>query len=128
MEQDKKNFEGKGLYKDKYRDIFSKKLRAGNRNYYFDVKETIHNDYYVVITETKPNREGSALEKHKIFLYKEDFEGFKQMLDAVTTFADKHNAGLEDNTAINDVNTDEIDESIDLEQGWEDLNKIIEKD
>ena len=123
--------------RDKYKDIFSKKLRAGNRNYYFDVKQTIHNDYYVVITETKPNKEGSALEKHKIFLYKEDFQGFKDMLEIVTQFSEEHNATLEDSSEDlafqksgdmgNDVDFIPGDD-FNIEEGWDDINTFIEKE
>lgn len=63
------------------RDIhFSKKIRAGKRTYYFDVKSTRNSDYYLTITESK-RIQGEAddnpiFEKHKLFLYKEDFEKF----------------------------------------------------
>jgi hypothetical protein len=70
-------------------DIFSKKLRAGRRTYFFDVKSTRADDYYLTITESKKhtNEDGSShFKKHKIFLYKEDFLGFKEILDEVTKF------------------------------------------
>ena len=64
-----------------YRDeIFSKAVRAGKRTYFFDVKTTKGNDLYLTITESKKktNHDGkSHYEKHKIFLYKEDFEKFR---------------------------------------------------
>lgn len=60
-------------------DLFSKSVRAGKRTYFFDVKSTRGNDYYLTITESK-KRFGTdgkfTYEKHKIFLYKEDFEKF----------------------------------------------------
>jgi len=64
-------------------EIFSKSVRAGKRTYFFDVKATRRNDYYLTITESKKrfNREGKSFyEKHKIFLYKEDFEKFAEGL------------------------------------------------
>jgi len=60
-------------------DLFSKSVRAGKRTYFFDVKSTRGNDYYLTITESKKRfgQDGKFFyEKHKIFLYKEDFEKF----------------------------------------------------
>ena len=57
-------------------EVFSKKVRAGKRTYFFDVKATRSNDYYVTITESKKRLEDGVFIKHKIFLYKEDFEKF----------------------------------------------------
>src|SRR5688572_12187154 len=60
-------------------DLFSKSVRAGKRTYFFDVKSTRGNDYYLTITESKKRfgEDGKFFyEKHKIFLYKEDFEKF----------------------------------------------------
>jgi len=64
-------------------EIFSKAVRAGKRTYFFDVKATRNNDYYLTITESKKrfDKEGNYhYEKHKIFLYKEDFEKFSDGL------------------------------------------------
>jgi hypothetical protein len=65
-------------------DLFSKPVRAGKRTYFFDVKSTRENDYYLTITESK-KRFGTdgkfQFEKHKIFLYKEDFEKFVEGLE-----------------------------------------------
>jgi hypothetical protein len=65
-------------YKD---EIFTKRVRAGKRTYFFDVKATkSEKDFYITITESK--RVGDdEYEKHKIFLYKEDFEKFREALD-----------------------------------------------
>lgn len=60
-------------------DIFSKAVRAGKRTYFFDVKATRGNDLYLTITESKKrfhDNGDQSFEKHKIFLYKEDFEKF----------------------------------------------------
>jgi hypothetical protein len=59
-------------------EIFSKRVRAGKRTYFFDVKATRSNDYYLTITESKRRfkDDGFVYEKHKIFLYKEDFDKF----------------------------------------------------
>ena len=65
-------------------EIFSKSLRAGRRTYFFDVRETKAKDYYLTITESKKftNEDGSFYyKKHKIYLYKEDFNDFKGYLE-----------------------------------------------
>ena len=68
-------------------EIFTKIVRAGKRTYFFDVKATRSDDFYLTITESKKRlgKEGKVFyEKHKIFLYKEDFEKFSEGLkDAV---------------------------------------------
>jgi hypothetical protein len=70
-----------GDYENKDREeVFSKKVRAGKRTYFFDVKATRSNDYYVTITESKKRLEDGVFIKHKIFLYKEDFEKFSEGL------------------------------------------------
>jgi hypothetical protein len=72
------------LEKNDRGDMFSKSVRAGKRTYFFDVKSTRGNDYYLTITESK-KRFGTdgkfTYEKHKIFLYKEDFEKFMETLE-----------------------------------------------
>lgn len=70
-------------------DVFSKPVRAGKRTYFFDVKATKGNDYYLTITESKRRieRDGRyAYDKHKIFLYKEDFEKFAEGLQEVVNY------------------------------------------
>ncbi|MHA6248043.1 DUF3276 family protein [Pontibacter sp. CAU 1760] len=63
-------------------EIYSQRVRAGKRTYFFDVKSTRSNDYYVTITESKRkfNEDNFSYEKHKIFLYKEDFAKFMEAL------------------------------------------------
>lgn len=63
------------------REVFTKRVRAGKRTYFFDVKTTKGNDYYITITESKKKFEDGNYVKHKIFLYKEDFNKF---MDAFT--------------------------------------------
>jgi hypothetical protein len=75
-------------------EIFSKVVRAGKRTYFLDVKATKRNDYYLTITESKKkfNRDGRHyFEKHKVFLYKEDFEKFSENLQEVIEYI-KENA------------------------------------
>ena len=74
---------------DKQNEIFSKVLRAGRRTYFFDVRETRAGDYYLTITESKrqTNEDGTYYyKKHKIYLYKEDFDNFKDALNEVMDF------------------------------------------
>lgn len=88
------------MYKDDYErpnyadrnseDVYSKPVRAGKRTYFFDVKTTKgNNDYYLTITESKRRQEvdGSfSFDKHKIFLYKEDFDKFQEGLSEVLAY------------------------------------------
>jgi len=70
-------------------DVFSEVVRAGRRTYFFDVKATRKNEYYLTVTESKKrfNREGDFFyEKHKIFLYKEDFDKFSDALVSTLDF------------------------------------------
>jgi len=79
-------------------DIYSKVVRAGKRTYFFDVKATRRNDYYLTITESKKRvgRDGKFyFEKHKIFLYKEDFEKFTEGLNEVVEYIKSHQTDFE---------------------------------
>ena len=70
-------------------DIFSKVVRAGRRTYFFDVRSTKAGDYYLTISESKKftNDDGTFyFKKHKIYLYKEDFENFSNILDEMTKY------------------------------------------
>ncbi|UPQ79154.1 PUR family DNA/RNA-binding protein [Flavobacterium azooxidireducens] len=74
-------------------EIFSKVLRAGRRTYFFDVRATKADDYYITITESKKftEEDGSFhFKKHKIYLYKEDFVAFKEILDDMTAYVLDH--------------------------------------
>jgi len=78
-------------------DVFSKAVRAGKRTYFFDVKATRGNDLYITITESKKrfSEDGSHFyEKHKLFLYKEDFEkfieGLQQTIEEIDALKDDH--------------------------------------
>jgi hypothetical protein len=75
-------------------EIFTRVVRAGKRTYFFDVKATRKDDYYLTITESKKRlgKEGKVFyEKHKIFLYKEDFDKFTEGLKDVVTYIDNNN-------------------------------------
>jgi hypothetical protein len=70
-------------------EIFSKVLRAGRRTYFFDVRSTKADDYYITITESKKftEEDGSFhFKKHKIYLYKEDFQAFRDIMDEMMGF------------------------------------------
>ncbi len=74
-------------YKD---EIFTKRVRAGKRTYFFDVKSTkSEKDFYITITESKRVGE-EDYEKHKIFLYKEDFEKFGDALEETVQYVQRH--------------------------------------
>lgn len=71
-------------------EVFSKKVRAGKRTYFFDVKATRSNDYYITVTESKKRLEDGVFVKHKIFLYKEDFEKFTEGLKDTIDYIKAH--------------------------------------
>jgi hypothetical protein len=75
--------------KNDIEEIYSKSVRSGRRTYFFDVRSTRADDYYLTITESKRdfNEDGSPFyKKHKIYLYKEDFASFKDALTQVNEF------------------------------------------
>jgi len=89
MEEENGRIEGSGERNEK-EEVFTKIVRAGKRTYFFDVKATRHEDLYLTITESKKRvgKEGKMFyEKHKIFLYKEDFEKFMEGLREAVDFA-----------------------------------------
>ena len=88
-------------------EVFSKKVRAGKRTYFFDVKATRSNDYYVTITESKKRLEDGVFIKHKIFLYKEDFNKF---LKALTEAIDYVKTDLMPDFDFDAYNHDQISE------------------
>ena len=89
-------------------EMFSRAIRAGKRTYFFDVKETRGEDKYLTITESKrrfSNEEGKFFyEKHKLFLYKEDFEkfikGLEESIEFVHTGKLPENYGVEEHVGI----------------------------
>jgi hypothetical protein len=71
-------------------EVFSKKVRAGKRTYFFDVKATRSGDFYLTLTESKKRLEDGVFVKHKIFLYKEDFEKFAEGLNETVDYIKNH--------------------------------------
>ncbi len=89
-------------------EIFSKAVRAGKRTYFFDVKSTKKNDFYLTITESKKRIEsdgGHSFEKHKLFLYKEDFEKFMDGLNDVFKYIQEN---LSDELVDGNIKTDKV--------------------
>jgi hypothetical protein len=88
--QEKSNFEG-----SKFREeVFSKAVRAGKRTYFFDVKATRKDEFYLTITESKKKSDSGGnqfFEKHKIFLYKEDFDKFIEGLAEIIEYIKENN-------------------------------------
>ncbi|MFT3885538.1 MAG: DUF3276 family protein [Flavobacteriales bacterium] len=83
---------------DDREDVYSKAVRAGKRTYFFDVKSTRGKDLFLTITESKKHthEDGSAsYEKHKIFLYKEDFDKFMDGLQDAFSEIDRLKASGE---------------------------------
>lgn len=95
-------------------EIYSKAVRAGKRTYFFDVKSTRRDEFYLTITESKKRFEQDGnfhFEKHKIFLYREDFEKFVDGLQEVISYIDQ-NQSMDYDTAIpgyEEVNRNKID-------------------
>ncbi|MEC9065375.1 MAG: DUF3276 family protein [Bacteroidota bacterium] len=105
-------------------EIFSKVLRAGRRTYFFDVRETKAGDYYLTITESKKftNEDGTFYyKKHKIYLYKEDFDDFNSSLNETFDFiiekkgkeviSDKHDKDFESKKKDGNPNEEENEPS-----------------
>lgn len=98
-------------------EIYSVAVRAGKRTYFFDVKSTRREEFYLTITESKKRfeQDGSFhFEKHKIFLYKEDFEKFIDGLQEVITFIDQNQ-------------TDEIEDQAEFDELKKSDEKILEE-
>jgi hypothetical protein len=94
-EYDKKD----GSDKRDREEIYSKAVRAGKRTYFFDVKATRKKDYYITITESKKRFDQDGrfhYEKHKIFLYKEDFEKFADGLDEIIAYIKENQPAIEE--------------------------------
>ncbi|VBB43477.1 conserved hypothetical protein [uncultured Paludibacter sp.] len=113
--------------------IYSKAIKAGKRIYYLDVKKSRNDDLYLAITESKKKVTGYdedaqvTYEKHKIFLYKEDFDKFIEGLEDVVTFIKKeqgeptprpeYKAQRVEETIIEEV-TDDDDSEVEQKKGF----------
>ena len=103
---------------DNREDIFSNPVRAGKRTYFFDVKATRGDDYYITITESKRRMGDNGrfiYDKHKVFLYKEDFEKFSDGLNSCIDFIrdakgndnNDNNGAVEQTESNKDIATEE---------------------
>ena len=119
-------------------EIFSKVLRAGRRTYFFDVRSTKAGDYYLTLTESKKftNEDGSFhYKKHKIYLYKEDFTEFSNILNEMTDYvisekgeeviSERHQKDFkkEDNTESTEETNDENEKE---DEGNESSNEFTD--
>jgi hypothetical protein len=111
-------------------EIFSKVLRAGRRTYFFDVRATKADDYYITITESKKftEEDGSYhFKKHKIYLYKEDFTAFAEILGEMTDYvlnnkgqeviSDRHQKDYK-----KDATEENLEDEIKVEKNFTDIN------
>ena len=107
MEEKKGNFKSDSVY--------SKKLRAGKRRtYFFDVRATRGNDYYLTITESRKRFDDNGYDRHKIFLYKEDFNKFIKALGEAVDYVKTELMPDFDFDAFNhDENPDEFNQHAD---------------
>ena len=109
-------------------EIFSKTVRAGKRTYFFDVKATRGGEQYLTITESKRrfnNEQGKFYyEKHKLFLYKEDFEKFANGLEGTIQFIQ---TGVAPEEVIVPEITVEIEKDPHLDVEFEDLGSDSEE-
>jgi hypothetical protein len=90
----------------KMESIYSKRIRAGKRRtYFFDVRTTRGNDYYLTITESRKRFDDNGYDRHKVFLYKEDFNKF---IKALTEAVDYVKTELMPNFDFDAFNHDEV--------------------
>lgn len=115
-------------------EIYSKSLRAGRRTYFFDVRSTRADDFYLTITESKRdfNEDGTPFyKKHKIYLYKEDFQNFKDHLNEMVDYIIKErgeeiislNKGEKSNTEVSTKEKKEEPTTDFTEVNFDDLGK-----
>lgn len=102
-------------------EIYSQRVRAGKRTYFFDVKSTRSNDYYLTITESKRRykEEGYYYEKHKIFLYKEDFNKFVEALQGTIDHVKTELLPEYDFSQVESRNSEPENDSTDSELKWD---------
>lgn len=110
-------------------EIYSKVMRAGRRTYFFDVRATRADDYYLTITESKKevNENGTEVyKKHKLYLYKEDFEQFADLLQEVTQyiFDKKGDIVISDSHDPNYQGSNELEMSEDTEDAVKQFSDV----
>jgi hypothetical protein len=108
----------------KMESVYSKRIRAGKRRtYFFDVRATRSNDYYLTITESRKRFDDNGYDRHKIFLYKEDFNKF---LKALTEAVDYVKTDLMPDFDFDAFNHDNIEEGGDVIDAVETEIVIVE--
>jgi hypothetical protein len=106
----------------KMESIYSKRIRAGKRRtYFFDVRATRGNDYYLTITESRKRFNDNGYDRHKIFLYKEDFNKF---IKALTEAVDHVKTQLMPDFDFDAYNHDDVE--VEVENEVEEVNAEIE--
>ena len=101
--------------------VFSESVKAGKRIYYFDVKQSRNGDKYVAITESKKIVSGAednpqiSYEKHKVFLYKEDFEKFTNALNKAIDVAINGVPPTEETETADEAPVEPVDTNIDIQ-------------
>ncbi|MFZ9388939.1 MAG: DUF3276 family protein [Chitinophagaceae bacterium] len=120
------NNEKKPAYGDssagKAESIYSKRIRAGKRRtYFFDVRATRGNDYYLTITESRKRFDDNGYDRHKIFLYKEDFNKFIKALGEAVDYVKTDLMPDFDFDAFNHDDQPEDDRPVSAENGHSDL-------
>jgi hypothetical protein len=86
-------------------EIYSSRVKAGKRTYFFDIKSTKSDDFYLTITESKRKTQGEefVFEKHKIFLYKEDFLKFTEALQEAIDYIKTELMDEDDLNSVEDL-------------------------
>ena len=112
-------------------EIFSRTVRAGKRTYFFDVKSTRAGEYYLTITESKRRFNNDLAkffyEKHKLFLYKEDFEKFANGLNDTIEFIQTGKAPEEVIVETKPVAVEDLHTKVEFEDLGNDTEKSTEK-
>ncbi|MBC7849647.1 MAG: DUF3276 family protein [Chitinophagaceae bacterium] len=104
--------------------VYSKRIRAGKRRtYFFDVRATRGNDYYITITESRKKFDGNGYDRHKIFLYKEDFNKFVKALGEAVDYV---KTDLMPDFDFDAYNHDQIENGENGEDGVDGVSTIAE--
>ncbi len=111
------------------RGYYSRKVRAGKRTYFFDVRATRNGDFFMTITESKKKHNDSGFDNHKVFIYKEDFHKFihalKEGLEHIHT--DLNELDIQDINEYKPTLEDEVEkDEVGQVELSDDLNRAIE--
>jgi len=105
----------------RFESVYSKKVRAGKRRtYFFDVRKTKGDDYYLTLTESTRKFNGEGYERHKIFLYKEDFDKFIEALQETVSHVKQELLPEVDFSKFNSDKNSENGESSDAKSSIDD--------